>query len=65
MIYWILTCLSAFLLDIMTVLGSDQAEKDLEIVALRQQVRILEQNWEAKHAFQGRRKCFWRRLQTG
>jgi hypothetical protein len=41
MIYWLLTCLSTFMLDIMMVLGNDQADKDVEIVALRQQVRIL------------------------
>ena len=58
MIYWILTCLSAFLLDIMTALGRDQADKDLEIVALRQQVRILERKLGSKPRISRAEKVF-------
>ncbi len=48
MMYWLLACLFAFILDIMMVLGSDQTDKDVEIVALRQQVRILGQRAGSK-----------------
>jgi transposase InsO family protein len=58
MIYWLLTCLSAFILDIMMVLGSDQTDKDVEIVALRQHVRILERRVGSKPQVSRAEKVF-------
>jgi len=58
MVYWILACLSAFLLDMMMALGREQADKDLEIVALRQQVRILERKLGSKPRISKAEKVF-------
>ena len=42
MIYWLLWCFITILLDIFATLKVAQNEKDLEIIMLRQQVRILQ-----------------------
>lgn len=58
MVYWILACLSAFLLDMMMALGREQTDKDLEIVALRQQIRILERKLGSKPRISKAEKVF-------
>jgi len=42
LIYWLLWCFITILLDIFATLKVVQNEKDLEIIMLRQQVRILQ-----------------------
>jgi len=41
MVYWLLVLIITFILDIITSLGFRNRNKDLEIIILRQQVRIL------------------------
>jgi hypothetical protein len=38
--YWLLVLMIIFILDLITSLGHTHREKDLEIIILRQQVRI-------------------------
>ena len=42
MIYWLLWCFMTILMDVFATLKVAQNEKDLEIIMLRQQVRILQ-----------------------
>ncbi len=42
MVFWSLTQILTLLLDIFTILGITNGEKDLEIIILRQQIRILQ-----------------------
>jgi len=42
MVYWLLVLIITFILDIITSLGYRNRNKDLEIIILRQQVRILQ-----------------------
>src|SRR5271157_6475355 len=42
MVYWSLMQILTFFLDIFTILGVTNSDKDLEIIVLRQQVRILQ-----------------------
>jgi hypothetical protein len=42
MVYWSLKHILTFFLDIFTILGAINSDKDLEILILRQQVRILQ-----------------------
>jgi hypothetical protein len=39
-VYWLLVLMITFILDLITSLGHTHREKDLEIIILRQQVRI-------------------------
>ncbi len=41
MVYWSLMQILTFFLDLFTILGVTNSDKDLEIIVLRQQVRIL------------------------
>ena len=42
MVYWSLLNILTLFLDVFTILGITQSDKDLEIIILRQQVRILQ-----------------------
>ena len=42
MVYWLLVLIITFILDIITSLGYRNRNKDLEVIILRQQVRILQ-----------------------
>jgi len=42
LIYWLLWCIITILMDVFATLKAAQDEKDLEIIMLRQQVRILQ-----------------------
>ena len=42
MVSWSLMQILTFFLDIFTILGVTNSDKDLEIIVLRQQVRILQ-----------------------
>lgn len=48
LIYWLLWCFITILLDILATLKEAQNEKDLEIVMLRQQVRILQREYQVQ-----------------
>ena len=47
MVYWLLVLIITFILDIITSLGDRNRNKDLEIIILRQQVRILQRKVKA------------------
>ena len=47
MLYWVLIYVLTFLLDIFATLGVAKSAKDLEIILLRQQVRILQRKTNA------------------
>jgi hypothetical protein len=42
MVYWLLVLTITFILDLITSIGHTNRNKDLEIIIMRQQVRILQ-----------------------
>ena len=48
MVYWSLLQILTLFLDIFTILRSTSSDKDLEIIILRQQVRILQRKQKSQ-----------------
>ena len=49
-----------FVLDVAAVCRLTEGEKDLEILLLRQQLRIVEENRNEDRRFRAGRRCRWR-----